>query len=263
MTATQVTVSGHVLDDEGLPATGKALFFPPGSSGLTDPLTTTITAGAFSIALSATDDPGDLTPAQPWLALITFDGIDGHQEVVGSIWPSRSNTTVDILDIVRHPDIWFVRRVVRVGSTGPAGLRKATVQLISTPLLGGYLAECVLDPNGSNECHGVNVWKFPAGHTFKLHVTAPIFTAGTLALSYAELDITDLAGTNSIGVGNDGTVSMTSAESLNPLALSDNGEQAHVGTDLVHNGTNTVTTTAGGVFAVHFFAQFQVSTDFA
>jgi hypothetical protein len=111
---------------------------------------------------------------------------------------------------------------------------------------------------GENEAYVMSIpFAFAAAHQFGLHVTAPAFSAGTLHLDYAELDVVAPDGTQARGVGLDGGHELLSGDGYD--VVFDNGaEFATVGTDLtISPPSDHLTTAAGGLYV---FACYVVLT---
>lgn len=121
------------------------------------------------------------------------------------------------------------------------------------PTDGGGQTECIIQEGSVNVmscCSTLNTIG-AAGMISGLTITGPVFSAGTLVIAYAELDVSNATGTEKLAYGTSTPISMTTGWS-NPVRLADfdGGILEQIGTDLTMDSGGHIISTAGGQFAV-------------
>ena len=149
-----------------------------------------------------------------------------------------------------------------VAGSGTSVPLQASAHIAGSPIAGGYQTVTVLhSDDASNQlnivCGTLPPWVYAAAHNFQIEIDAPEFSAGTLGISYAELNVSNADGSERMALCANPSV-LTSGQQVVPLALDGGQAVAGAGTDLVAN-PNMITTTAGGCYVVSFFVQFSPS----
>lgn len=193
MSATNVTVTGSLHDENGNALSGVAVFVPPASSGLAQ-VTSTVTAGALSATIQALDNVN--TWDDEWTFYFSPTGDSGSHAIAGRLRPLHTATAVDLLAIAVNPDA----RLQFVARTLDASVSSA-VQMLSTvgaPTFAGTAGQSVVDASGVvYTCSAPGSWFVATGGVTLANVQSTTLNA---AVSTASTAFAGLTATVTVGV---------------------------------------------------------------